>query len=60
MTPLGVYGMNASRPWRFDMAKRFKMKPKASRRMFIKGASKTHSRNVPPPRRQPMRGGIRL
>lgn len=42
------------------MAKRFKMSGRSSRQMFSKGASKTHFKNVPSPRRQPMRGGIRL
>lgn len=42
------------------MAKRFKMRPKASKKSFSRGASKTHVKNMPAPRRFPMRGGIRL
>lgn len=42
------------------MAKRFKIAPKASKRMFSRNADRTHSRNISAPRRQPMRGGIRL
>lgn len=41
------------------MMKRRKLHGRHSRRMFTKHASKTHKRNVPP-RRLPMRGGIRL
>lgn len=41
------------------MRKRFKMQRGKSRRMFSKHGSKTHRRNIPP-RRTPMRGGIRL
>jgi len=37
--------------------KRHKMGKKKSKRMFSKGASRTHGRNV---RSSPMRGGIRL
>lgn len=39
------------------MKKRTKLSQKGSNRMFRKGASKTHAKNV---RRSPMRGGIRL
>ena len=42
------------------MKKRFKLSAKKSKRMFSKSADRTHSRNLPAPRRQPMRGGIRL
>lgn len=42
------------------MAKRFKLSGRQSRKMFSRGASKTHSKNMPAPRRVPMRGGIRL
>nr|QJB20903.1 MAG: hypothetical protein [Microvirus sp.] len=38
--------------------RRHKMSKHSSRKMFSRGASKTHSLNMP--RRQPMRGGIRL
>lgn len=40
--------------------KRRKMSGRSSKRMFAKGASKTHKRNLPPPRKMPMRGGIRM
>lgn len=39
--------------------KRHKLNSGKSKRMFSKHADKTHVRNVPP-RRNPMRGGIRL
>lgn len=42
------------------MAKRFKVAPKKSRRMFAKTADKTNSKNLPAPRKYPMRGGIRM
>lgn len=42
------------------MAKRFKVPGGKSRKMFSKSASRTHQKNVPAPRRVPMRGGIRL
>lgn len=42
------------------MAKRFKLSKSASRRKFSKSASRTHKKNLPAPRRMPMRGGIRL
>lgn len=42
------------------MAKRFKMSSKSSKRKFTKGASKTHRKNLPAPRKTPMRGGIRM
>lgn len=41
------------------MRKRFKMSRGKSRRQFSKYGSKTHRKNMAP-RRQPMRGGIRL
>lgn len=37
--------------------KRQKLSKKRSKKMFRKGAARTHERNV---RRSPMRGGIRL
>lgn len=40
--------------------KRHKIGNRSSKRMFSKHADKTHRRNMPPPRRNPMRGGIRL
>lgn len=40
--------------------KRHKLSSGKSRRMFSKSASRTHQRNLPAPRRMPMRGGIRL
>lgn len=40
--------------------KRFKLRPRQSKVMFSRNARKTHYKNVPPPRRLPMRGGIRL
>lgn len=42
------------------MAKRHKIPMKKSKRMFSKNAAKTNVKNLPAPRRQPMRGGIRL
>lgn len=42
------------------MAKRFKLSGSKSRKMFSCNAAKVHSKNVPSPRRMPMRGGIRL
>lgn len=42
------------------MRKRFKLNKSHSRKMFSRHGSKTHKRNLPPPRRNPMRGGIRL
>lgn len=42
------------------MAKRFKMSSGKSKRMFSRTADHTHKKNVPSPRRLPMRGGIRL
>lgn len=42
------------------MAKRFKMNSRSSKKMFSRTANRTHQRNLPAPRRMPMRGGIRL
>lgn len=42
------------------MPKRMKLSKGKSKRMFSKSASRTHKKNMPPPRRFPMRGGIRL
>lgn len=42
------------------MKKRMKLPARKSKRMFSKTAGKTHKRNLPAPRRNPMRGGIRL
>lgn len=42
------------------MAKRFKVPPRKSKKMFSKTADRTHRRNLPAPRKVPMRGGIRL
>lgn len=42
------------------MSKRHKMSSGHSKRSFSKHADKTHQRNLPAPRRTPMRGGIRL
>jgi len=42
------------------MPKRFKIGARKSKRMFSRNADRTHSKNVPSPRRLPMRGGIRL
>lgn len=42
------------------MKKRFKLQGKQSRKMFTKSADRTHVKNMPMPRRTPMRGGIRL
>ena len=44
----------------FRMAKRSKLSSAKSKSMFRKGASKTHRKNLPPPRKMPMRGGIRM
>lgn len=42
------------------MKKRFKMSGRSSKKMFSRTADRTHAKNVPSPRRLPMRGGIRL
>lgn len=42
------------------MPKRSRIRPQKSRKMFRKHADKTHKRNMPAPRKMPMRGGIRL
>lgn len=42
------------------MAKRHKIGMHKSKKMFSRNADKTHRKNVPAPRRLPMRGGIRL
>lgn len=42
------------------MRKRFKLDRSRSKKMFTKAADRTHKRNLPAPRRMPMRGGIRL
>lgn len=42
------------------MAKRFKIAPRKSKRDFSRKASKTHKKNLPAPRKMPMRGGIRM
>lgn len=42
------------------MKKRSKMSSAGSKRLFSKTADRTHKKNVPSPRRMPMRGGIRL
>lgn len=42
------------------MAKRFKLSAGKSKRMFSKHADRTNRKNMPAPRRSPMRGGIRL
>lgn len=39
------------------MKKRFKMKPRNSRKIFRRTADRTHKFNIGP---RPMRGGIRL
>lgn len=41
------------------MAKRRRMSRGASRRNFTRHGTKTHRRNLPP-RKMPMRGGIRM
>lgn len=41
------------------MARRMRLHRGKSRRMFKRHAVKTHRKNLPP-RRMPMRGGIRL
>lgn len=40
--------------------KRHKVPGGKSKRMFSRTADHTHRKNVPSPRRMPMRGGIRL
>lgn len=40
--------------------KRHKMNYGKSKRSFSHHANKTHRKNMPAPRRMPMRGGIRL
>lgn len=42
------------------MKKRIKLSSGKSKKMFSRHADKTHKKNMPMPRRQPMRGGIRL
>jgi len=42
------------------MAKRYKIPAKKSKRMFSKTAGRTNRKNLPAPRKVPMRGGIRL
>lgn len=42
------------------MKKRVKLPPHKSKKMFSKHADKTHRKNMPMPRKSPMRGGIRL
>lgn len=42
------------------MAFRNKIGSRSSKRMFSKHADKVHKKNLPVPRRNPMRGGIRL
>lgn len=40
--------------------KRKKMPMRQSKKLFKRTAARTHKKNVPAPRRNPMRGGIRL
>lgn len=40
--------------------KRRKMSMKSSKKDFSKKADKTHRKNMPAPRKYPMRGGIRM
>lgn len=40
--------------------KRRRLNTGKSKRMFSKGASRMHRKNMPAPRKTPMRGGIRL
>lgn len=42
------------------MAKRRSIPRGKSKRMFSKAASRTHKKNMPAPRKMPMRGGIRM
>lgn len=43
------------------MSKRkFKLRKHQSKRMFAKHGNKNHVKNMPMPRRVPMRGGIRM
>lgn len=42
------------------MAKRSKIPQRKSKKMFSKHAAKTHVKNVKPPQRIAMRGGIRM
>nr|QJB20879.1 MAG: hypothetical protein [Microvirus sp.] len=42
------------------MKKRVKLPMRRSKKMFTRNADKTHRKNVPMPRKVPMRGGIRL
>lgn len=42
------------------MKRRNKIAPRKSKKMFSKHANRTHAKNMPAPRRMPMRGGIRL
>lgn len=43
-----------------DEMKRSRISSGKSKRLFSKTADRTHKKNVPSPRRMPMRGGIRL
>lgn len=40
--------------------KRHKMAPRKSKKIFSKTADRTHAKNLPAPRKIPMRGGIRM
>lgn len=42
------------------MRKRVKLPVRKSKKMFSKHADRTHKKNLGPPKRVPMRGGIRL
>ena len=42
------------------MAKRMKLSMRRSKKMFSKAGARTHKKNVPMPRKMPMRGGIRM
>lgn len=42
------------------MKRRFKLGKRASKRMFSKHADRTNRKNMPAPRKMPMRGGIRM
>ena len=46
--------------WMAKMPKRMSLPRGKSRRIFSRHAKKTHSKNVPAPRKMPMRGGIRM
>lgn len=61
MRPIGTLVRAILRSERLiDMAKRSRLPMRKSKKMFSKSAGRTHKKNLPAPRKMPMRGGIRL